>query len=270
MQLTIVGVRHLSEEFEQNIAQFESLIQNSSAVVLEVFPQPETFQKLYQSQIDVDLPGFLPKIPLYDFTKGLGKETVEFYRSLGELCEKHQKDVIVVDPEVDEKNLKLASLDALPDIPFILGSLSLGVGLLARILDKKVSRRALLAAIPLLAMGIPTSKLPSGLLASEINKLADIGASRFFINYLGFRDVIISKGIDRITREKPNAAVQGPLVMFYGALHAGTIDQYSTGAKTEREIRERIYWLLERNSDPGITQYHFNGNKWEIVYEQKI
>ena len=210
------------------------------------------------------------------------QRTEDFYRSLAEMCKKNNKDIIVVDPNIDLKNLLLATTqDAVAGGLFFGGLGVLSVDSYRRARGKKVNRRTVLKELGAVIVGSATFSLfPYGianLIDTVIPKknfavegLNDFGYSRVQFNYNGFRDIAISEGIEHITSLKPNDQARGPLVMFYGGLHIGSVKYYLTGGKLEREVRERIYTPLAKISSPRITQYSFDGKEWQIVYQAGI
>jgi hypothetical protein len=58
--------------------------------------------------------------------------------------------------------------------------------------------------------------------------------------------------------------------MFYGALHQETVSKYLTEDKIEREVRETLFWPIEKFSNPSVRQYHFNGQNWETVWRKNL
>lgn len=270
VHLKIVGVEHQPKTLDENHDQFENFIEQSSAVILEGFPQV------------ISVHDKLPWPNLRYLLPTIDQRTVDFYRSLAEICKKNNKDIIIVDPVIDLKNFLIATTqDTVSAGLFFAGLGVLGLESYQRTRGKKVSRRTVLKALGAIIAGSATfSPLPAvstGLIDAAVpakdfavEKLNNFGYSRIQLNYMGFRDIAISEGIDHVTASKPNNQTHGPLVMFYGALHTGSLKHYLTDGKLEREVRERIYSPLAKLSSPRVTQYSFDGKEWQVVYQAGI
>ncbi len=232
--VTLVGLEHYGpiEDYPQEF--LEETVSSSGKLVVEYFP-PELERTVFNDPLSI---GHTAR----EDAKSHG--ITDFFGNLERLAEKHNKDVLVLDPA---NNFWFQFLYLPAPFIFALAGAPLFV---ADNLDRKMSRRRFLGAgLTLASIQGYSWVLPS-----------DSPLKRYYLNMRDLRWATVAQGLVQYCRENPGQ----DLTLFYPPFHIEDGINYYLDHPVEREWKYALYSQI-----PGVTreirQYQNSpGDSWTL------